>query len=131
MFFIWHFTHAKINIIKIDYLNQCAKYIFQFYNYKKVWRVVFETTVSHGNTMDIRKFKVRQPEPAELFTEFGEVDQDDVIEYTESCKIAKHVISMFTDDTRTVQEAGSRISSVIDKWCNSDTSLEKMCEVLM
>lgn len=81
--------------------------------------------------MDVRKFKVRQPEPAELFTDFGEVDHGEVVEYTESCKIAKHVISMFTDDTRTVQEAGSRISSVIEKWRISDTSLEKMCEVLM
>ena len=81
--------------------------------------------------MDIKKFKVRQPESAEIFTEFGEVDQDDVIEYTESCRIAKRVISMFTDDTRSVQEIGSRISKLIEKLRNSDTCLEKMCDDMM
>jgi len=83
--YTWRFTYAKIDIIKYILFEPLYQIYFQFYNYNKVWRVVFETSVSHGNTMDVKKFKVRQPEPAELFTEFGEFDQDDVIEYTESC----------------------------------------------
>jgi hypothetical protein len=81
--------------------------------------------------MDNKKFKVRQPEPAQLFIEFGEVAKEDVLEYIESCKIAKHVISMFTNDTISIQETRSRISNVIEKWRNNDTCLEKMCDDLI
>lgn len=81
--------------------------------------------------MDVRTFKVREPEPSELFAGCIETCQDGIQEFAESCKVAKHVISMFTDDTRSVQEAGSRIATVIDKWRESDDVLHKLCDEIM